>query len=30
MDPVCSRLTGERVIEMGKRLIGAHKAFVEL
>jgi alpha-galactosidase/6-phospho-beta-glucosidase family protein len=29
MDPVCSRLTGERVRELGTRLIGAHKAFVE-
>jgi alpha-galactosidase/6-phospho-beta-glucosidase family protein len=30
MDPACSRLTGERVTELGERLIGAHKAFVKL
>lgn len=30
MDPVCSRLTGEKVVEMGERLIAAHKAFVKL
>lgn len=28
MDPVCSRLTGDRVAEMGKRLIAAHKPFL--
>ena len=28
MDPVCSHLTGERVIEMGERLLKAHAEFI--
>ncbi len=28
MDPVCSHLTGDRVVELGERLLKAHEAFV--
>jgi alpha-galactosidase len=30
MDPVCSRLTGDQVREMGTSLLGAHRAYVTL
>jgi alpha-galactosidase/6-phospho-beta-glucosidase family protein len=28
MDPLCSHLAGDQVIELGERLLAAHKAFI--
>jgi alpha-galactosidase/6-phospho-beta-glucosidase family protein len=29
MDPVCSHLNGEEVLQMGEKLLGAHREFID-